>query len=93
MTKDVQSQIDTIKYDCRGLPLEIKKTGTSTYYRKNAGGQRVFKQTGAGVSTYYISYAGGRRLAVVILTTSRPGTTRMMETATSRPLWVTAWAL
>jgi RHS repeat-associated protein len=72
MTKDVQGQIDTIRYDYRGLPLEIKKAGTSTYYRYNAEGQRVFKQTGTGVSTYYIPDAGGRTLAVVKSNTGLP---------------------
>ena len=72
MKKDVQGQIDTIKYDYRGLPLEIKKAGTSTYYRYNAGGQRVFKQTGTGVSTYYIMDVSGRTLAVVRSSTGNP---------------------
>jgi RHS repeat-associated protein len=72
LKKDVQGQIDTIKYDYRGLPLEIKKAGTSTYYRYNAGGQRVFKQTGTGVSTYYIADISGRTLAVVKSSTGNP---------------------
>jgi RHS repeat-associated protein len=72
MMKDVQGQIDTIKYDYRGLPLEIKKAGTSTYYRYNAEGQRVFKQTGTGVSTYYIMDVSGRTLAVVRSSTGYP---------------------
>jgi RHS repeat-associated protein len=72
MIKDVQGQIDTIKYDYRSLPLEIKKAGTSTYYRYNAEGQRVFKQTGTGISTYYIADAGGRMLAVVKSNTGYP---------------------
>jgi RHS repeat-associated protein len=72
LKKDVQGQIDTIKYDYRGLPLEIKKAGTSTYYRYNAEGQRVFKQTGTGVSTYYIADASGKTLAVVKSSTGNP---------------------
>jgi RHS repeat-associated protein len=72
LKKDVQGQIDTIKYDYRDLPLEIKKAGTSTYYRYNAEGQRVFKQTGTGVSTYYIMDVSGRTLAVVRSSTGYP---------------------
>jgi RHS repeat-associated protein len=72
LKKDVQGQIDTIKYDYRGLPLEIKKAGTSTYYRYNAEGQRVFKQTGTGVSTYYIADISGKTLAVVKSNTGYP---------------------
>jgi RHS repeat-associated protein len=62
--KDVKNGLDTLIYDYRNLPLQIKKNGVTTTYRYDASGHRVSKYT-SGVTTYYLNDFSGRTIGVL----------------------------
>lgn len=67
MTKDIRSGIDTVIYDYRNLPLQIRKNGITTIYRYNASGNRVYKSTAGGATNYYVYDFKNRPIGVLTM--------------------------
>lgn len=63
--KDLQRQFDTLRYDYRNLPYEVKTAGVLTKYRYDVQGNRIQKYSPNGINYYYLYDVKGRPFVIL----------------------------
>jgi hypothetical protein len=65
LIKDIKGGVDTIKYDYRNVPCEIKRGTIVTNYRYDANGNRTYKSVPNSQVNYYLYDVSGKQFAIL----------------------------